>query len=229
MLYGTYKDWRDLHRNVTSHLHPESLSETAQHNLVDGAAALAFVHGEVPIPANISEFPDNLFATPYFEGITTIPLNTQKILDMRKETSKQLQAAKITVDSKYHDYMLVVGKVTLETGIGNCGDLVAAAYKWLLDNGYTKSLEVITANYMRKNAYEWNNHAFLVMSRDRTGDPSDPSSYGNDCVICDPWLDVCAYQLTYFTLISKFRRYIESFQPIKASSPDSTLKVVFNL
>ncbi len=64
-------------------------------------------------------------------------------------------------------------------GCGNCGEQAAIAFIWLLDNNKTLSID-----YMSRNNAD---HAFVVIGRNISSPLDEPSKWGSDCVICDPW------------------------------------------
>ncbi len=63
------------------------------------------------------------------------------------------------------------------SGLGNCGEISAVAFTYLLDNG------VRPIDWMEiKNG----DHNFVLIGR-RSGDARNSLSWGPRCVICDPW------------------------------------------
>lgn len=65
-----------------------------------------------------------------------------------------------------------------EAGCGNCGEQAAIAFIWLYDK------KVGPLDYMsRTNA----DHAFVVVGRIGSSPLDDPSKWGDNCYVCDPW------------------------------------------
>jgi hypothetical protein len=64
------------------------------------------------------------------------------------------------------------------TGCGNCGEQSAVAFVYLRDRG------VCPLEYMHFTNHD---HAFVVLNRPKNTDESNPGTWGNDAVVCDPW------------------------------------------
>lgn len=64
-------------------------------------------------------------------------------------------------------------------GCGNCGEQAAIAMVYLFNN-----LKVVPLDYVeRTNA----DHAFVVIGRKANSEISDYKTWGDSCVVCDPW------------------------------------------
>jgi hypothetical protein len=67
-------------------------------------------------------------------------------------------------------------------GVGNCGELSAIAFIYLLDRRITVSLDWM--------GIDGADHQFVLLDRAKGSDESDPNTWGERCVIADPWKDV---------------------------------------
>jgi hypothetical protein len=74
-------------------------------------------------------------------------------------------------------YVQMLARVTERLGCGNCGGQSALAFKELYDVGI-RPLDWMWLTNMK--------HAFVVIGK-ATGGTIDPSTWGPDAVICDPW------------------------------------------
>lgn len=85
------------------------------------------------------------------------------------------------------------GKPTLETiktlseraiewGVGNCFEKACVAFYYLLSCRLNaRPLDLVSLKKFP------GDHAFLLIGRPSESDISDFSSWGSDCVVCDPW------------------------------------------
>lgn len=74
----------------------------------------------------------------------------------------------------------------IRAGIGNCGERAALAFALLLEDttllfGRVR-IEVLAI-------YGGGDHAFVVLNRGRDSKIHDVTTWGDNCVICDPWFD----------------------------------------
>jgi hypothetical protein len=76
-------------------------------------------------------------------------------------------------------YLRMVAAVAEENGCGNCGELSAIAFVYLLNKG------VIPIDWMR--LQKPGDHMFVVLGRDETSDETDTSTWGPAAIVCDPW------------------------------------------
>jgi hypothetical protein len=123
--------------------------------------------------------------------------------EMRKYVDKQMTDAINNDTQPVHsplDYNLRFQKIYLEKsavgaelyGCGNCGEQSAIAFVFL------RNQKTFPLDWMEVNNYE---HAFVIIGRARGSDATNPITWGNEAVICDPWRDVVATvtsQKTYF-------------------------------
>jgi hypothetical protein len=70
-------------------------------------------------------------------------------------------------------------------GCGNCGEQAAVAFDYL-SRYTTRPLEWV--GLRGRCGAGICDHAFVLMARKRFN--NDPSTWGADCVVCDPWLEV---------------------------------------
>jgi hypothetical protein len=76
-------------------------------------------------------------------------------------------------------YILLPAATAEHVGCGNCGEQAALAFVYLVED-----LKVKPVEYMgRTNA----DHAFVVIGRSKDSDVSDYKTWGDQCVVCDPW------------------------------------------
>lgn len=86
------------------------------------------------------------------------------------------------LDTGINEFLLFyeqVISVTSKYSIGNCGELVYQTLDYLL----LKKLNIKAEVYTIENG----NHQILVLNRDVNSNPSDPATWGDNAVICDPW------------------------------------------
>lgn len=73
------------------------------------------------------------------------------------------------------------------TGVGNCGEHASVAYMYLKDRYVLKGVKPFPAlEFMSSRELD---HAWVVLGRTRSSDPTDPRSWGGDAVVVDPWHD----------------------------------------
>jgi hypothetical protein len=123
--------------------------------------------------------------------------------EMREYVDREVRAAFDTDPNPVLsniDYRLRAHRIYLEKsaegaekfGCGNCGEQSALAFVYL------RNQKTFPLDWMEVNNYE---HAFVIIGRKRGSDASNPATWGNEAVICDPWRDVVApvhSQMTYF-------------------------------
>lgn len=91
-------------------------------------------------------------------------------------------------------------------GYGNCQEQACVAAVRLKEKG-VQNVEVMGKP----------NHAFVVIGRDPNSDPSNPSTWGNKAVVCDPW-----YEEFYSA------KDIANHQDNKGNNPDTFVVVKMN-
>lgn len=74
-------------------------------------------------------------------------------------------------------------QLALEKGCGNCTEKTAIAVMWL------EAVGVRRLDFMELNTHNNIDHTFAVIGRVRASADSDPSTWGADAVVCDPWHD----------------------------------------
>jgi hypothetical protein len=83
-----------------------------------------------------------------------------------------------------------IADIALKSGCGCCGEQSAVAFQWLLQRG-VRPLDWVERGLI--------NHAFVVIGRKADSFIKDHTSWGEDAVVCDPWMydqygmDVSAY------------------------------------
>ncbi|KTD18444.1 hypothetical protein [Legionella jordanis] len=90
-----------------------------------------------------------------------------------------------TVKTFFHD-VENNAKNSIKYGIGNCGELSAIAFLLLLEC----PLKYVKGEYIRVekiNITYPGDHCFVIIGREASSDLRDPSTWGPDAVICDPW------------------------------------------
>ncbi|HHF7344084.1 TPA: hypothetical protein ACPSKB_000485 [Legionella feeleii] len=80
-------------------------------------------------------------------------------------------------------------KNSVKHGVGNCDELSGIAYLLLLEcpSKYTGNQ---TIRIEKINITSPGDHCFVVIGRRKNSDLRDPSTWGPDAVICDPWGNV---------------------------------------
>src|SRR5262249_37753580 len=73
--------------------------------------------------------------------------------------------------------------LALKKGCGNCQEKVAVAITWLRDQ------DVLPLDFMDLNTYNGIDHAFVVIGRKSDSLDYNPSTWGLDAIVCDPWHD----------------------------------------
>jgi len=76
-------------------------------------------------------------------------------------------------------YLRVIAGAAENVGCGNCGEQSATAFVFLLDKG------IRPIDWMA--LQDPGDHAFVVIGRLATSDATDPNTWGNLAVVCDPW------------------------------------------
>jgi hypothetical protein len=123
--------------------------------------------------------------------------------EMREYVDQQIKAAVDADTSTATDFENIVKfqRLYLEKsavggelyGCGNCGEQSAIAFMFL------KKQNTFPLDWMHVNDYE---HAFVIIGRQRGSSASNPLTWGEVAVICDPWRDVVATvksQANYFS------------------------------
>ncbi len=122
------------------------------------------------------------------------------VTDMREEINYQYEKAKALEDPQlawFESNIEISSKYTL----GNCYEFALQALDYILNNAPHINAELF--QIMR------GDHYFLVLNRDAGSDRKKPETWGDDAVICDPWLDA-AYQAKHYR--AEFK---EHFNPDK--------------
>jgi len=92
-------------------------------------------------------------------------------VELRTETSTRVYPDHRTAFAHW-------ARLTLSKGCGNCGEMAAAAFTLALQKG-CPIVEYMTFTNV--------DHAFCVLGRPATAALAQPTSWGSDCWICDPW------------------------------------------
>lgn len=91
-----------------------------------------------------------------------------------------------------HEQILSIARRAAEFRAGNCGECAAVAYACLQDAVAEPKTSIMIGTVAYVACRPPGDHAFLVISRDTSGNGS-VASWGADAVICDPWWGVvCA-------------------------------------
>ncbi len=92
-------------------------------------------------------------------------------------------------------------------GCGNCGEQAAIAFVYLSEELKVRPLDFMS----RTNA----DHAFVIIGRKESSDDTDYMTWGQDCIVCDPWdskfypaveIPIKAYKAHAFAAESIYRR-----------------------
>lgn len=73
----------------------------------------------------------------------------------------------------------VMGKTAIKYSIGNCMEMAAAAFVYLLEAYPDVKVDIYHI--------VGGDHCFLVIGRDVNSNPTDPKTWGPHALICDPW------------------------------------------
>ena len=106
--------------------------------------------------------------------------------------------AKIEGEFNYGSYYKALGPFVRKHSTGNCGEYCSVACNLMIKRGTDSQRIRLVSGWLEG---EDNNHICLAVDVASDADPSDPSSYGPDCVICDPWLDLVATPAEYFACL----------------------------
>ncbi|STX27931.1 Uncharacterised protein [Legionella beliardensis] len=87
----------------------------------------------------------------------------------------------------------IVNEIPMKYTVGNCDELAHLALNYVLDKTDLKA-EVFR---VYGGSHETNGHVFLVIGRKIPSDMSDPLTWGDDAVICDPWANKVYPAATY--------------------------------
>ena len=86
-------------------------------------------------------------------------------------------------DAQKLERMRKVANITVKSKAGNCNEQSIVAFMDLYDLGIRPLAWVYMDN---------GRHAFVVIGRP-SGTGSNPSNWGDDCVVCDPWANEAYY------------------------------------
>ena len=135
-------------------------------------------------------------------------LGIKDIIDI--ETERRIQNHENPVLATYNSIISVTSKYSL----GNCHELAVQALDYILRYAPEINAEVYTI--------EGGDHVFLVLNRDPYSKAEDPSNWGDNAVICDPWADEaypakdCSTRLKNFYIDkNKNQNKIEDYNPNK--------------
>lgn len=131
-----------------------------------------------------------LHARKYILAGSTHPDNNDCDLNMRRQLYSAVQAIRsecvrdiniISADKGREALKLFKKSIELckKFSIGNCFEFSLMALEYVLHSSPDTYAEV----YKIKGG----DHIFLVIGRSRDSDPADPSTWGADAIICDPW------------------------------------------
>lgn len=106
----------------------------------------------------------------------------KRVADIHKAIAKMRAAYEKTLSGSFmleQDYRLFQFETALETisQVGNCGELALFAFDYVLRTYPTVRAEVVQMVN--------GNHVFVVIGRDPASDINDPSTYGENALICD--------------------------------------------
>ena len=93
-------------------------------------------------------------------------------VELRTEVGKQIYPDHRTAYAHW-------SRLAMSKGCGNCGEMAAAAFTLALEKG-CPIVEYMTFVNV--------DHAFCVLGRPDTTSLAQPTSWGSDCWICDPWV-----------------------------------------
>lgn len=101
------------------------------------------------------------------------------------------------------DYMILYFEHLIEacnkTNTGNCAEMAWKAFEYMLENHPD-----ISAEYF---SIAGGDHAFLVINRSPDSKASDPTTWGDDAYICDPWSNTYYPAKEYLDKLYGFYRY----------------------
>lgn len=166
------------------------------------------VHLVIEYPQNIESLPDLLSSK------ICQKLRAQDRLDFLKEEERKYRAMSKGVQGHYSDlvetealekedvlvkhYFHAVALSVREHRAGNCGEYSALVVTRLIEAGYPgdRIMQI-------KGSLGWNNHVCIGLNVAPEVVAGDPASYGPNCVICDPWIDLVASASQYFAILEK--------------------------
>jgi hypothetical protein len=99
----------------------------------------------------------------------------ESIVCVLAERSVTKQYESVRIDH----YLRFVAGAAEATGCGNCGEQSATAFVYLLDHG------VRPPDWMA--LQDPGDHAFVVIGRLRNSIESEPETWGDRAIVCDPW------------------------------------------
>jgi hypothetical protein len=76
-------------------------------------------------------------------------------------------------------FLRLVAGAAEANGCGNCGELSAMAFVYLMDKG------VLPLDWMR--LQKPGDHMFVVLGRSEGSDDKNPTTWGTAAIVCDPW------------------------------------------
>lgn len=136
-----------------------------------------------------------------------LPLSQFKSIDKAVvEDTRKLVSYRTLNQIKYHplenDYYLLSFEnqieVTSKYSIGNCNEFAFQALDYVLLNTDNVRAEIYSI--------EGGDHNFLVLNRRVDSNVSDPSTWGDKAVICDPWINKVYPASEYLVELKSFSR-----------------------
>ncbi len=141
------------------------------------------------------------------EYFNALKKSVEQIRDLSVEALKdnlQLDANKLI--SYYESVISTTSKYSL----GNCAELAFQAFDYILYATEDMDSQVYAEIYGVEGPY--GDHAVMILNRPRHSDPSDPKTWGNETVICDPWTGIVYNALKYQSKLKT--SYLENHENI---------------
>ena len=101
---------------------------------------------------------------------------------------------------QWNHYHRAVALSVHEHGAGNCGEYVALVVSHLVQAGMDPAR---IAQVSGELVGQGNNHTCIAINLALDAEPGLESTYGPNCVICDPWIDLVAQAGQYFLITQR--------------------------
>jgi len=171
-----------LFHSITSIIPDLEISPELQKNLDLAYEALVYSIHTIPISTNYFDLPNTGLSEKNYPYPFLGEIDRNLKFCRSKIIAEKQKALKIDPPNNNFSERFGYAKAAHMYPLGNCGELAAVAFFYLLDEKlFSKPVEIF--QFERTNG----DHHFVVIGRKHDSDPNDPAKWGEEAVICDPW------------------------------------------